>query len=199
MLVPDSSQPGTSGKLQFDERRNLAASSRRRSRSKAPLDQPTAILATNSRMGNNFLHDPQTADLLREDYHRRGVELWKYEPIEAFVLVTQEGECRNSFMSSSFASLFCKTAGCPTSQVLLAYRCSLASPTDLAYVESHLGSCDFCGAELQLLARYRGESEEYSFAEMPEHLRQLAEDLLKRSTAPFTGFAGLAEKHQVSH
>ena len=158
-----------------------------------------AILATNSRMGNIFLHAMQTIDLLREDYHRRGVELWKYEPIKAFVLLTQKRERRNSFMASSIARLFCKRAGCPTSQALLAHCRSLVGSRDLAYIESHLGACDFCSAELQLLTRYRGEAEEYSFAELPEHLRRLAEELLKRSTAPFTGFAGLAENHQVSH
>jgi anti-sigma factor RsiW len=102
-------------------------------------------------------------------------------------------------MPSSFASLFCKTADCPTSQVLLAYRRSLLTPKDGDCLESHLASCDFCSAELQLLTRYRGEAEEYSFAEMPAQLHRLAENLLKRSTAPFRGFAELGESHQVSH
>ena len=102
-------------------------------------------------------------------------------------------------MSSSFASLFCKTVGCPTSHVLLAYRSALLSPGDLAKVESHLDCCDFCSAELQLLTRYRSEAEEYLFVEMPEHLRRLAEELLQRSAAPFTGFAGLAERLQILH
>ena len=102
-------------------------------------------------------------------------------------------------MPSSFASLFCKTAGCPTSQALLAYRRSILTPKDQNYVETHLASCDFCSAELQLLTRYRSEAEEYSFAEMPVKLRRLAEDLLKGSTAPFRGFAELGESRQVSH
>ena len=55
-LVTGSSQPGKSGKLRFDERRNLSASSRRQPKSESLLDQPAAILATNSIMGNNFLH-----------------------------------------------------------------------------------------------------------------------------------------------
>jgi anti-sigma factor RsiW len=102
-------------------------------------------------------------------------------------------------MPSSFASLFRKTADCPTSQVLLACRRSLLTAKDEDYIESHLASCDFCSAELQLLTRYRSEAEEYSFAEMPAQLRRLAEDLLKRRTAPFKGFAELGESHQVSH
>lgn len=102
-------------------------------------------------------------------------------------------------MPSSFASPFCKTADCPTSQVLLAYCRSLLTPKDGDYLESHLASCDFCSAELQLLTRYRGEAEEYSFAEMPVQLHRLAENLFKRSAAPFRGFAELGESHQVSH
>jgi hypothetical protein len=59
------------------------------SRSESLLDQPAAILATNSKMGNIFLHTLQTIDLLREDWGRIRVELWKYESIEAFVLVAR--------------------------------------------------------------------------------------------------------------
>jgi hypothetical protein len=101
-------------------------------------------------------------------------------------------------MSQSFASLFRKTAGCPTSQALLAYRRSLMSSDELVYIENHLVSCDFCNAELQLLTRYRNEAEEYSFAEMPVHLRRLAEDLLGRSTGPFKDFAELAGNPHAS-
>jgi hypothetical protein len=102
-------------------------------------------------------------------------------------------------MSSTFTSLFCKTAACPTSQALLAYRDSLLSPTELALIKSHVGSCDFCSAELQLLARYRSEADDCSFAEMPIQLRRLAEALLNRSTAPLKGFSELAEHGQLSH
>ena len=102
-------------------------------------------------------------------------------------------------MPSSFASLFCKTAGCPTSQALLAFYRSLLIPEDHDCIESHLASCDFCSAELQLLTRYRSEAEQYSFAEMPAQLRRLAEDLLKGSTEPFRGFAELGENRHLSH
>jgi hypothetical protein len=77
------------GNCRFDERLNLSAPSRRISRSEAPLDQPTAILATNSKMGNIFLHNAQAIDLLRESPGWRRAELWKNEPIEAFVMVAQ--------------------------------------------------------------------------------------------------------------
>jgi hypothetical protein len=102
-------------------------------------------------------------------------------------------------MPSSFISLFCKTARCPTSQALLAYHRLDLATKDRAWIKSHLASCDFCSAELQLLTRYRSDAEEYSFVEMPTRLRRLAEDLLKSSTATIRGFAELGESHQLSH
>ena len=102
-------------------------------------------------------------------------------------------------MPSSFASLFCKTLRCPTSQALLDYHRSVKSCGDRAGVERHLASCDFCSAELQLLTRYQSEAEEYSFAEMPAQIRRLAEDLLNQSTATFQGLAESAESLRLSH
>jgi hypothetical protein len=102
-------------------------------------------------------------------------------------------------MPSSLISLFCKTARCPRSQALLAYHRLDLATKDRASIKSHLASCDFCSAELQLLNRYRGDAEEYSFVEMPSQLRRLAEDLLKKSTATIRGFEELGESHQLSH
>jgi hypothetical protein len=73
------------------------------------------------------------------------------------------------------------------------------APGILNFIESHLASCDFCGAELQLLTNCESENEEDSFAEMPEHLRRLAEALLKIDPLPFVGGAELAEPNRVSH
>lgn len=102
-------------------------------------------------------------------------------------------------MFSSLTRSFCKTADCPSSEALLASRSSLVAPGILTFIESHLASCDFCGAELQLLASWDSGDEEYSFAAMPEHLRRLAEALLKIDPLPFAGGAELAEPHRVSH
>jgi anti-sigma factor RsiW len=102
-------------------------------------------------------------------------------------------------MVLSFTNLFCKTAECPTSHALLAFRGSRMSPKDRAIVKSHLASCDFCSAELQLLSSQRCEAEEYSFAEMPAQLRRLAETLLKRGPVTFKRLLDLAERHQLSH
>ena len=102
-------------------------------------------------------------------------------------------------MLSSFTSLFCKTQGCPSSEALLAYLRLRLIPEDDDYIESHLDFCDFCSAELQLLTRLHSEAEEYSFVEMPAHLRRLAKDMLKRRPEPFRGFAELGENRQLSH
>jgi hypothetical protein len=101
-------------------------------------------------------------------------------------------------MFSSLTRCFCKTADCPTSEALIAYGSSLVAPGILNFIENHLASCDFCGAELQLLSSCDFGNEEYSLAEMPQHLRRLAEALLKIDPLPFAGGAELAEPHRVS-
>src|SRR4029077_21240336 len=102
-------------------------------------------------------------------------------------------------MPSLLASLFQKTARCPTSYELLDYRRSQINASDLTHIENHLASCDFCSAELQLLNRLSGEVEEYALVEMPAALRRLAEDLLQRSTVQFPGLTGFIENRQLSH
>lgn len=102
-------------------------------------------------------------------------------------------------MHSSLIRLFCKTAECPTSEALLGYSRSLTPTLFPLFIEEHLASCDFCGAELQLLSCYGSEDEEYSFAGIPDHLRRLAEDLLKSGPVPFVAFAEISENHRVSH
>jgi hypothetical protein len=101
-------------------------------------------------------------------------------------------------MLSSFATLFCKRADCPASHTLLDYCRSLMSAREIPHIKIHLASCDFCGAELQLLGRYHDEPEQYSFAEMPLHLRRLAEDLLQESTTAITTFPELGQPREFS-
>jgi hypothetical protein len=69
------------------KRFHLFASSRRYQGVKHPSINLRAILATNSKMGNIFLHNTQAIDLLRENACWWTAELWKNEPIEAFVMV----------------------------------------------------------------------------------------------------------------
>lgn len=201
MFISDSSQPDQTREAGFDERHCLSAPSRRKPRSKEPLDQPTAILTTNSKISNKFLHALQAIDLLGERSPHGTHQLWKLGPIYAFVRVvlSRIDQENNSYMPSLLTGLFCKTTWCPTSQALLAYqRLDLATKEHVS-IKTHLTSCDFCGAELQLLNRYCGDLGEYSFVEMPSQLRRLAEDLLKNSTATISGLAELGERPQVSH
>ena len=102
-------------------------------------------------------------------------------------------------MPSFFPSLFQKNASCPTSHQLLDYCHARNDLSEFIEIESHLAICDFCGAELQLLACYHGEAEEPSIVEIPAALRRLAEDLLQQTIPQFPGFIEFALNRQVSH
>jgi hypothetical protein len=81
-------------------------------------------------------------------------------------------------MSSARGNGFTKTRGCPTSQSLLLYQNSELPSEHAAKISSHIAKCEFCNAELHFLAAHPPTSDGYSTAEMPLHLRVLAEGLL---------------------
>jgi hypothetical protein len=87
-------------------------------------------------------------------------------------------------MNSSRVTSFRKTATCPSSLILLSYRRRSLSPEITTLVRLHLGQCDFCCAELPLLAHHKppGKGEVWP-PEMPINLRILAEALLGRTVA----------------
>jgi len=93
---------------------------------------------------------------------------------------------------------FCKTANCPSSEILLRYRRHQLTLNERAMINIHLGCCDFCNAELHLLTQHRVPAEQRRFAEMPAGLRRLAEDFLVRGGKPFD-WIGAAETHQRTH
>ena len=98
------------------------------------------------------------------------------------------------------AITFCKRATCPSSEVLLSYRtCGLAAER-MVWVASHLDECDFCGAELQLLTEHApAPAEECALADMPPHLRWLAESLLSASLLNLESLAGCVyEKERLT-
>src|ERR1041385_5789647 len=101
-------------------------------------------------------------------------------------------------MSSSTFKRFCKTAACPSSEKLLDHHRHRLPLYDRAAIEIHLGSCDFCSAELQLLKCYRAGESACRMVEMPLGFRRLAEDLLKNTTRGFVG-PGLLKTRQWSH
>lgn len=76
-------------------------------------------------------------------------------------------------------SLFKKTAACPASDTLLSFRATKLPRELLALIRLHLTDCDFCTAELTLLAFHKppvkGEDKP---PEIPMNLRILAESLL---------------------
>jgi hypothetical protein len=99
-------------------------------------------------------------------------------------------------MPSSLATVFRKRTSCPSSQTLVAFRRSHLSYEGAARIETHLATCDFCNAELQLLTFHYSDPEEYAFAEMPAPLRSLAESLL-RASASFKGLVKFQEYYQT--
>jgi len=74
---------------------------------------------------------------------------------------------------------FRKTAACPASSTLVSYRTEKLSPEIVALVRKHLVVCEFCDAELRLLAHHKplaGRTPQTP--EIPTNLRILAESIL---------------------
>ena len=80
-------------------------------------------------------------------------------------------------MPSSITAWFRKLRTCPRTETLLTFS---ASGCGVGRVAEHVKSCDFCGAEMQLLSRHAPPAPPLPFAAlaMPEPLRRLAEDIL---------------------
>ena len=88
---------------------------------------------------------------------------------------------------------FRKLQTCPSAEVLIQYgQAGLACEAE-ERVSHHLASCDFCGAEMQMLSKHwRRDSPALKGAgEMSLSLRRLAEDLL--TTLPALNRARFAE------
>jgi hypothetical protein len=74
---------------------------------------------------------------------------------------------------------FRKTAACPASATLLSFGRNRLSTNAAVSVKSHLKFCDFCNAELPLLAHHQpGAGDGDRPPEMPMDLRILAESIL---------------------
>jgi len=83
-------------------------------------------------------------------------------------------------MKTSISTLaFRKTAACPASATLLSFRAGSLTVEATGLVKEHLESCDFCCAELPLLAHHEKGSVAYQAPEIPINLRILAESLFK--------------------
>jgi hypothetical protein len=98
------------------------------------------------------------------------------------------------------ANSFCKQASCPSAETLLTYRSYGLATTADEHITEHLAACDFCCAELQLLAEWPQADEGETFAtEIPLSLRRLAEEILAGSplTAEMFSEAGY-EKERLT-
>lgn len=82
--------------------------------------------------------------------------------------------------ASKNALPFRKTAACPASSALLAFRVGTMTVGVAATVRRHLEMCDFCSAELKLLAHHQPGMGGYKTPEMPVNLRILAESILRK-------------------
>jgi len=78
---------------------------------------------------------------------------------------------------------FRKTAACPASATLLSYGSNNLSAGAATGVREHLGFCDFCSAELPLLAHHHPSSGGHKPPEIPMNLRILAEAILGHKEA----------------
>ena len=78
-------------------------------------------------------------------------------------------------MSGVRAKAFTKTRACPSSEDISSRRLPRGKSDQIA---RHIAGCEFCAAEQSFLSAYSLTAEEYELAEMPAHLRRLAEALL---------------------
>jgi hypothetical protein len=96
-------------------------------------------------------------------------------------------------MNSAISNLFFKQATCPSSETLLAYGANSLAAGHGASIAEHLATCEFCDAELSLLAQhFPGELEECPTTTIPLDLRHLAEALLGRNFHRMESFVGVA-------
>lgn len=94
-------------------------------------------------------------------------------------------------MPSSGTATFRKRRACPSSEMLIDHARRSLDGARRDPLARHLDSCDFCGAEMQMLSRFPPPANALPFVatDLPEPLRRLATDVLRRATgehAPVT-------------
>ena len=78
---------------------------------------------------------------------------------------------------------FCKTENCPSSEQLVSFQTGDIDLATSAVVRRHLLVCEFCDAEVRLYDLYPpGEIEAVDTDELPDHLLQLATQLLQKKS-----------------
>ena len=102
---------------------------------------------------------------------------WNEGGIVCFVTL----KLRRRMKTSSRTFPFRKTAACPASATLLSFRKASLTAEVAVLVKDHLKVCDFCNAELPLLAHHQAGAERGSRTpEIPMDLRILAESILTK-------------------
>ena len=88
---------------------------------------------------------------------------------------------RRRMKTSTRTFPFRKTAACPASATLLSFRSESLAAEAATLVKDHLEVCDFCSAELPLLAHDTAAAERgLKTPEIPLDLRILAESILTK-------------------
>ena len=94
-------------------------------------------------------------------------------------------------MPSSSTGRFRKLRTCPHTETLLTFCAGAADAARAGRVAEHVRSCEFCGAEVQLLSRHAPPAAALPSAAhaMPAHLRRLAENVLSEPSYSRARFA----------
>ena len=92
-----------------------------------------------------------------------------------------EPQGKMGMTASKTTTPFLKTAACPASATLLSFRCKTLSIEAEMLVTAHLKVCDFCSAELPLLAHHETALSIQKTPEIPMDLRILAESILGKN------------------
>jgi hypothetical protein len=83
-------------------------------------------------------------------------------------------------MSSGKGYRFLKTKSCPPSEELLSFNLAELPVESISAIISHLDVCEFCAAEAHFLSKVQVTAVPSPPSEMPQHLRLLAESLLRK-------------------
>jgi hypothetical protein len=83
-------------------------------------------------------------------------------------------------MPATSTARFRKLRTCPQTDTLLTFCQGARTAARAGRVAEHVESCDFCGAEVQLLSRHAPTTDALpcTALTLPPHLRRLAENIL---------------------
>lgn len=79
---------------------------------------------------------------------------------------------------------FLKKQNCPSAERLLAYRGDSLPPLERERVSAHLAACDFCGAEVRLLAHHPAQPEAIAPFSLSPAMEELAARLFAQHMQP---------------